>query len=40
MSVAAATLDARRALLADLPSYGVPRVPLARTARGVASAGA
>lgn len=47
--LAAATLDARRALLADLPSYGArggaPRsVPFARAGRGrsprVASAGA
>uniref|UniRef100_A0AAV2LH36 ribonuclease H n=1 Tax=Knipowitschia caucasica TaxID=637954 RepID=A0AAV2LH36_KNICA len=34
MSVVAATLDARRALLADLPSYGVRRVPFARAPAG------
>uniref|UniRef100_A0AAV2LVJ5 Uncharacterized protein n=1 Tax=Knipowitschia caucasica TaxID=637954 RepID=A0AAV2LVJ5_KNICA len=35
MSVVAATLDARRALLADLPSYGVRRVPFARAPGGI-----
>lgn len=34
MSVAAATLDARRALLADLPSYGARRDPFARAPGG------
>lgn len=35
MSVGAATLDARRALLADLPSYGARRVPFARAPGGL-----
>lgn len=35
MSVVAATLDARRALLADLPSYGARRDPLTRAPGGL-----